>query len=601
MNKKSIKYLKLFVTLAIIALLVWFLVIRPLTVFNKYERQMEEAGKRYFELNKSELPTGTRLATVSMQTLYHKAFLKEDFFIPYTEEPCDLKNSWVKVKRVNGEYKYYTYLKCGAMESSIDNKGPEIKLNGSKEMTINLGEDFKDPGVKSVYDATDGKLDVKTVTVKSKNLDTSKVGTYEVTYTALDSLKNKSTVTRTVKVVSKLKNAVLLETNKKGYYQGADPANHIILSGMMFRIIGVDGDNVKLIALEDVANVNYEGINSWLNYYMEHFNEQSKKLLVKNKYCNMDITDATINETSCKSVTESQYAYLPSITDINKSKDENGKSFLYPLTLSWTANKKSSDTAFATRYMMFGNVTHTNYYADKTYNNYGVRPVITVKGSTLLKGGDGTLDNPYTFGETKKGTADEPINKRYPGEYITYGGILWRIVETSKDGTTKIISLDNISKDGQAITTSYETTNTVKQYNPTQKGNIGYFINNRVSEYIDTSYFVNKKIEVPIYTADIAYKKETSTKKYEVKLSAPNTYEMFSAQATTDIKYKSYWLINSSKKQYYKGAVTDAGVVLSKEVSDMDAFGIRVVGNLHKNVMITKGKGTLKEPYNITK
>ena len=237
---------------------------------------------------------------------------------------------------------------------------------------------------------------------------------------------------------------------------------------------------------------------------------------------------------------------------------------------------------------------------DKT-ENYGVRPVLTVKGSSLLQSGDGTLDSPYAFGEVKTGKADELINTRYPGEYITYGGVIWRIVEANEDGTTKIISLDNVEKDGNAVMIKHETDKDKKIYNPEEKGNIGYHINNKVSEFVDTSYFVNRNVEVPIYKSDILKKQETKTKKYKVKLSAPNTYEMFSAQSTADIKYRSYWLINSSDTQFYKGAVTDAGVVLSEAVPDTKDFGIRIVGNLHKNVMIVKGKGTAASPYNISK
>ena len=50
-----------------------------------------------------------------------------------------------------------------------------------------------------------------------EKIDTSKVGTYEVTYTALDGLKNKTVVTRKVEVISKIRNAVNLATEKKGY------------------------------------------------------------------------------------------------------------------------------------------------------------------------------------------------------------------------------------------------------------------------------------------------------------------------------------------------------------------------------------------------
>lgn len=602
MNKK-VKNTLVFVIIIILVIIgAWFLILKPLVTFNQYEKQLEEAGKRYYELNRTALPTGNRIATVDMQTLYHKAYLKEDLYIPYTKEPCSLKESWVKVRRENGEYKYYTYLKCGVLESKVDNKGPEIELNGEEKITIDLGEEYKEPGVKSVKDNTDGEIKVSEVTIKSDEVNTNKIGTYKVSYTALDSFKNKTTITRTVEVISKIKNAVMKETEDKGYYIGADVNNYVRLSGMIYRIIGVDEDNVKIVAENDVANVNFTGIDSWLDYYYEHINDEAKKLLVKNKYCNMTITEETTNTTECSSFTKERYAYIPSITDINKSLNEKQGSFLKPGTMSWTANAKDDKTAYATRNLLFGDAGGQNYYIDSQSYNYGVRPVLTIKGDTLITSGDGTKAKPYSFGETKKAKADSKVNTRYSGEYISYGGILWRIIEVNDDGTTKVISWQNIVKDGEFVKIRDEDLKKNKKtYNPKNKDSIGYYINNRVSEYIDTSYFVNKNVEVPVYKSNIQYGKETETKKYKVKLSAPNMYEMFSAQASGNLNMRSYWLINSSKKAYYKGAISDVGVVIEGEISNFDKYGVRVVGNLNEKVTITRGNGTEEKPYYITK
>ena len=602
MNKKVKNTIVFIVIIALIIIGGWFLMLRPLVTFNQYEKQLEEAAKRYYELNQNALPTGNRIATVDMQTLYHKAYLKEDLYVPFTNDPCSLKESWVKVKKENGEYKYYTYLKCGVLESKVDNKGPEIKLNGEETITVDLGEEYKELGVKSVKDNTDGKMKTSDVTIKSSDVDTNKVGTYKVTYTAFDSFKNKTTVTRTIEVISKLKNAVKIATEDKGYYTGVNPNNYVRLSGMLYRIIGVEGENVKVVADMDIANVNFSGISSWLDYYYEHINEEAKKLLVKNKYCNMKITEETSNTTECASFTKERYAYIPSITDINKSLNENQDSFLKPGTMSWTANAKDDKTAYTTRNMFFGESSGKNYYADSKDYNYGVRPVITIKGDTLVVSGNGTKEKPYSFGETKSAKADTKVNTRYSGEYISYGGIIWRIVEVNDDNTTKIISWQNIQKDGEFLKIRDEDLKSNKKtYNPKNKDNIGYYINNRVSEFIDTSYFVNKNVEVPIYKTHIKYGKEVETKEYKVKLSAPNMYEMFSAQDSGNQNMRSYWLINSSKKAYYKGAITDVGVVLAEEVSNFDKFGVRVVGNLNEKVTITKGNGTEEKPYHITK
>ena len=603
MNSKTMKYIKLLVVVVIIALFAWFIVIKPMYSFKKYENTLETAAKRYFNLNHTELPTGARVATVDMQTLYHKSYLEEDFYIPYTDKPCDLKESWVKVRKVDGEYKYYTYLQCGAMKSNVDNKGPDIKLNGSDKITVDLGEKYKELGVKSVVDNTDGKIDTKQVTINAKKVDTNKVGTYEVTYTVLDALKNKTTVTRTVEVVSKIKNAVNVATEKKGYYTGTTPNNYVRLSGMLFRIIGIDGENVKVVAEEDIANVNYSGISSWLdNYYMKHIAEEAKKLLVKNKYCNMNVTTENILSTECTSYTKKRYAYIPSHVDVNITKDVSSETFMKPTTLSWLAASLDEKTAYTTRNVFFGIETKADFYPDSKNRNYGVRPVLTIKGDTLIKKGDGTRISPYEFGEIKTGKSDEPINKRYSGEYLSYGGLLWRILEVNSDGTTKIISVENVKQNGKNVTTNYAEVKTEeKTYNPEQKGNVGHYINNKVSEFIDTSYFVNKNIEVPIYENGMLYGKQTETKKYKVKLSAPNMYEMFSAKSTVVNSTRSYWLINSTKKELQKTAVTDAGVAVTDSIGNYDKYGVRVVANLKKTVNITKGKGTIDSPYNISK
>ena len=603
MNKKVIKYLKLLVVVVIIALFLWFVVIKPSYNFKQYENQLEKAGQRYFDLNSTELPTGNRVATVTMQTLYHKAYLEEDFYIPYTDEPCNLKESWVKVRKVDGKYKYYTYLQCGAMKSSVDNKGPEIKLKGPETMTVDLGDEYKEPGVKSVVDNGDGKLDVKNVTINSKKVDTNKVGTYEVTYTALDGLKNKTTVTRKVEVISKIRNAVNIATEKKGYYVGTEVNNYVKLSSMLFRIIGIEGKNVKVVADEDIANVNYSGITKWLDdYYMKHLSEESKKLLVKNKYCNMTISKETQPSKECTSFTKERYVYIPSITDVEKTQDELRYTFMKPTTISWLSNASDKDNAYTTRNIFFGTQSGASYYIDSKTKNYGVRPVLTIDGDTLVKKGNGTRVSPYEFGEIKTGKPDELVNTRYTGEYINYGGLIWRIVEVNNDGTTKIVSVENIKQEGTNITTSNEGITTLSViYNPKQKGNVGYYINNKSSEFIDTSYFVNKEVSVPIYSKDIQYGKEKSTKKYTVKLSAPNMYEMFSAKATMVGSTKSYWLINSSKADLTKAVVTDAGVVITDKIGNFDSYGIRVVANLKKSVNITKGNGTLASPYNISK
>ena len=598
-KKKAMKYLKLVIVIAVLALFLWFLVINPLITFKGYEKEVENAARRYFEINERELPTGTRIKTISVQKLFDQSYLKEDFYVPLSKKPCSITESWVKVRKEEGEYKYYTYLKCGVISSLIDHKGPEITLNGDEEITIDRGEKYKELGVKNVVDNSDGKMDIKKVEIDSSAVNTEETGTYEVKYTATDSLNNKTEKIRKVKVVSRLENVVKESTNDTGIYTGINPNNYMYFSGMLFRIVGTDGDNVRIVAEQDVSNVNYDAIDEWLEYYYDHLTEKSKKYIVKAKYCDETATDDTIGVTTdCTSETKEKRVSILSASDINKG-GPVADNYLYPNSISWVRNDKNEKEAYTVRNRFYN--TDAQYMSfDKNYN-FGVRPVITIKGDTLVVGGNGTQDTPYSIGDFTTGETNDKINTRYTGEYISYSGILWRIIDTDNDGTTKVIADTTVYDDGQRIKTFYDTDAKAKIYNPTQSGNVGYFINNQATKYIDTKYFTNKEIEVPIYKDNIKYGEETTRKKYKVKLSAPNMYEMFSAFDFNSETMRSYWLINSSRAQYTKAVISDIGVAMYGVLYDYDEYGIRPVGYLNKNCVIVRGDGTRNNPYIITK
>lgn len=593
MNKKVKRYVKIAVTVLIIGLFVWFLVIYPLVSFKGYEKTMKEAAERYFVIKPGELPTGERIKTISLQDLFFGAYIKEDFYVPYTKEPCSLKDSWVKVRKENNEYKYYTYLKCGVLSSNVDHKGPTLTLNGDETITVTKGSEFKDPGVKSVVDNKDGEIDKKKVSVTGE-VDTSKTGIYTLTYTVLDSLNNMTQVERKVEVVERLKSTIENVLGEKTGFTGNPDNNYIYFSNMLFRILDIDGENIRIVSSDDIANVNYEGIEDWLDeVFYKHLNNESKKLIVKNKYCNMTVADETTIPTECSSYTDNRKIYIPSMIDINKVANSNQSNFMKPSTFSWTATSKSAKEAYMVKDFFFGSDKKFSVI-DKKYN-FGVRPIITIKGSSLIKGGDGSIEDPYYLGDSNKGKANSLLNERESGEYIEVNGYIYRIMEVNSDGTTRVIADDTLRSNGLQVKTNYD--DGVRIYNPKTQGNIGYFINNKTSDYIDASYFVNKKVKVPIYKEDPAYNKEIDSKTYEVKFSAPNTYDMYSAGGNIN---GSYWFINSSKDNELSNAISEIGVYLYG-TTGMGSFGIRVVGNLKSDITIVSGDGTYESPYKISK
>lgn len=76
-----------------------------------------------------------------------------------------------------------------------DEIAPIITLNGKKEVTINLNDNYKDDGCKA-EDNIDGDITSK-VTIKGE-VDTKKAGEYTITYTVEDSANNKTIETRKV-------------------------------------------------------------------------------------------------------------------------------------------------------------------------------------------------------------------------------------------------------------------------------------------------------------------------------------------------------------------------------------------------------------------
>ena len=590
MNNEMLKKIKLFITIVLILVFVWFLIISPMITFHDNEGKLESAAKRYFELNSNELPTGENVKTLTLKTLYHKAFIKNDLYIPYTNKTCSIENSWVKVRKEDGEYKYYTYLECGVLSSTVDHKGPVITLNGEKSISIGKGEEYKELGVKSVIDNTDGKLDVKNVTIKGE-VDTSKIGTYEITYTAFDSLRNKTIVTREVKVVQKLNSTIKKSLKDSKNFVGEPLNNYVRVSNMLFRVYGLDtNNNVIIVSDGDIANVNYSKLEKWLDYYYENLNDFTKNIIVKTKYCNMNLTDTTLDTTKCSSYTKERYVYIPSVIEVNKAQGEDN--FMRPNTMSWIANKKDSKNAYLTRSFFFGKEEDKTYLSYSINDNYGVRPMMTIKGDTLITDGNGTYSNPYIFGDVKKAKGGTLLNERFTGEYISIDGDVYRIIKTNNDGTTKVISDFTVSE----AAVRNDSVDGKITYDPTDKSTIAYYINNRVSEYVNTKYFVKHEIEVPIYKDNIVYGNETKTKKYEVVLSAPNMYEMFSAQPQNPVS-KSYWMINTSQKKNIGAGLLEIGVPINGDVEFNTKLGIRIVAFMKKGATISSGQGTVENPY----
>ena len=601
-KNKIIKIVIVVVVIIVLVLLLWFLYFYPNKVFRENERLLEEAGKRYYEINSTRLPNEEgRVISVSLNTLIKQDYL-DGLYEAYGNKLCDLNESNVKAVNKDGDYTYYTYLKCGNHESKVDHDGPVITLNGSKNMTVSRGDTFNDPGVKSVVDNVDGNMDKSSVSIKGE-VDTSKVGVYEITYTISDSLANKTEVTRKVSVEESLASTVKSNT-ENGYYVGNVDNNYIYFNNMLFRIVRVNDDNSVLIVSNDaLANVDYtndgrftdSALDKWLNDYFYNLLEPSYQDLIKSSsWCDDVISSDNITTTECSRQTDKRKVGILSLQDYNLSYD-GVSSYLDKSNFSWYANLAEDNKAWA--------ITSTDSYPNTIYssestNLLNVVPALNLKASTTILEGDGTYTDPYVVVKRDTARRSSELNKRQVGEYVSYSGYLFRISNILDDGTTEVIMDSVLKSNNRQIDIGYTNGNKQKVYNPNQEGNIGYKIKNDMTRYINTDLFVSKKISVPIYNKNITYQGKKDTKKYKLLITIPSTFDIFSARSST-ANDSGYWLRDSSKQDNTKAVVRSLGTLTYSNASDNLQAGVKVLAYFDKDVIIESGKGTYLDPYTL--
>lgn len=607
-KKKIVKIVIAIALLVIILLLVWFLYLYPNRVFKDNEELLRKAGERYFSINRTSLPSEEgRVVSVSLNTLIRQDYL-EGLYEPYNNKICDMDESNVKVVLNNdGDYQYYTYLKCGKYESDVDHEGPVITLNGDTTIRLNRGEEYTEQGVKSVRDDTDGNLNVDDVKIRGE-INTDVVGTYEIVYTINDSLNNVGSITRKVIVEESLSNVVKSATsNSNNYYKGNALNNYVMFNNMLFRIIKVNSDNTVTIASDELlASVDYSNdgrfagssLDSWLNDYFYNLLEKKyQDLIVSSRWCDDVVSNENYMITECSRTSAKRNVGILSIQDYNNTLEGNdfmAISFLDNPGLTWYANMGSDNNPW----------TITSLYdyplkAEPMNKEYlfNVRPAITLKKNTKILSGDGSENNPYILVENNSAKRNTLVNTRQVGEYIRYSGYTFRIAGITDDNTTEIIMTGVLNNNGEEVQIGYENSG-AKVYNPNKEGNIGYQVINNMTRYISTDLFAKTKIEVPIYNNRVTYKGKHDTKTYNNIVTIPSTFDIFSSKGD-NTSSGGYWLIDSSKADNVKTFMFPAGTIDYDSVLDSAISGVKIKAYLKDVVFITGGNGSITDPYTI--
>ena len=168
-----------------------------------------------------------------------------------------------------GKYKYTYTIKHKKQEKKIarivnviDNVNPTIELNGKNEISLYVGDKYNEENAKAI-DEYDGDLTDKIGI--SGNVDTSKVGTYKLTYSVKDSSDNSASIDRTIKVIEKPKP---VEKTKKVavlnyhffYQDSSEPCHEIICENtntFKEQLNYLKSNNFKILTMKEFINWMY--------------------------------------------------------------------------------------------------------------------------------------------------------------------------------------------------------------------------------------------------------------------------------------------------------------------------------------------------------
>lgn len=588
--KLGTRKIYLIVASVLLVLLVYFGILSPYITFKNDEKDLLEAAKRYYDVNYTLLPIGSRVSAVSMQELVKRGMIQKDYYIPFTKRSCSPTESWVKVKNdKSGNPKYYPYLSCGVFASSTDHTGPKIKLKGKENITIGKDGAFTDPGILSVEDNQDGKIDIKEVKI-SGTVDTKQTGTYEIKYSVTDSLKNLTEVVRKVTVVEKLENTILKNTLNKGTYKNIEANNYIKFAGVLYRIIKIDEDKIKIISYEPIGQTDKFNLDKYLNDYLKTLPKKSSNVLVKGE-ANVGIA----TEDGKNNKQEKRLITIPSIKDVIATTEQT--SFIAPYYQMWLSDNSSDKESYFQSVMASG-----KYHLDKMEKEriLPVHAVLYIKKDLNIAKGNGTKENPFDVGLTPNKKAGDLLNTRMIGEYVRYSDTLWQISKIENERVTLISNFILKDNDGRIIKSEFDERQDGKlhYYEVDNKNNIGYKVNNESSRVIKSDYFDVIDKEFNIYKEKIAYKKEYKKNKYKTRLYAPSVFDYYATSFNAEVRM--YWYSDSTEEENVKAISEATGIVLTKNIADSRMYGMRISGTLNKKASITIGDGTKENPFEIS-
>ena len=356
--------------------------------------------------------------------------------------------------------------------------------------------------------------------------------------------------------------------------------NYIYYSGILFRIIEVNDNSIKIITEDPITSIFFGDqldysksyVRKWLNpleninYSGIFYNQLNNPDLYLNKFDFCIDQISNVNYSCNQTIND----YVGLLTAYEYERAKGKESYLNINSYFWTSNTSTDNIWYVTD---TGDI-NDNAFTEQNYYSYGVRPVINLKLDVKLVSGDGSKNSPYIIEQNYSNL----LSSKNVGDFVKFNNYDFKIIEKNNNVT---LALDGFIKNNdEDIIIPFlnsDFNNSILNY---LNGEFYNSLNNK--EYIIESKWYNG-----IYVNDYSTVYNDSFSANVGLLKVGDFY-------IND--YEDYFLLNRNNDY---DATLYSVLNKSRLYADLiyNAKKIRPAMVLDGNVVIESGNGTKENPY----
>ena len=369
--------------------------------------------------------------------------------------------------------------------------------------------------------------------------------------------------------------------------------NYIYYSGRLFRAMNInENGDVRMVDMEIeglsnlVAQENYAGstLDKWLNTYAddEHSGVYVKsltdysELLVGTDVC-ADKVNKT-EDTGCSYFRSGREVALLTFNDYVTM--GGNESYVNTQDAYWLQTN-TEDGVF-----WFIQETGAVSLGDHDTQYIGIRPVITISGTTIVNNGTGTKEDPFNLDTVEKSAAKNLT----VSNYVSYSGKLWRVTEKDTEGNAVMILNGYVSNaEDKPVTIAFGS-------NPVYNTSSG------VGQYLNSTFLNTLENYQEVLTAhDWYYGPLLEDDGYDYHGGYASTMNAYVGLPNTGCLFLNDFpniflmnTVNGSKEFTY---VLDEYNHLYQQLLTSNGIYMRPLIAVKADTAISGGKGTQEEPY----